>query len=212
MELDNLKELWQSASVKEQPGKSGEELLQLLSRESQHPISRMKQNLRMEMAFMTIGYMIIIPFYFFFKKGNWNEIAWMYIFLFIVFGVYYFRKNKLLNDMACTSCQIKSNLELQIRTLEKYLHFYLYYGTALVALFYGYCGYLMYHKMTFSTPRNIFFNSPGYPWWQSLIAWFVMVVAVTWLTFVLQRHFLNKLYGKHVRRLKNLLNQMEETE
>ena len=75
-----------------------------------------------------------------------SEVSWFMLFIGLLFVLYYQRKNKLLNEMECLSCQVKSNLQTQTTTLEKYIRFYLLGGTALAPVSLVFFSWLFYVK------------------------------------------------------------------
>jgi hypothetical protein len=88
-----------------------------LGKQSHNPIEKMKRNLRMELfiVFFTVG--AVAVYYFIAFGSEYSIIGWVYALLVVLFCYYFFRKNKLLNEMQCTSCRVKSNLELQLKSL-----------------------------------------------------------------------------------------------
>ena len=206
MELDQLKDIWkkESSQVKED-----EQLKTLMSRRSNNPIARMKRNLLLELIAIIVLYGFTIAYYAYAFEGKMNEVSWFMIGIALCFFVYYFRKNKLLNQMECLSCQVKSNLQKQVNTLEKYVKFYLVAGTALVPLTIFFFSWLIYVKSPGIAP-SVFFPSAVYPWWQTAIAWTAFVGIFTVLIYFLNRWYIKKLYGNHIQKLKELLTEMNE--
>ncbi|MGB8194295.1 MAG: hypothetical protein WCF67_20355 [Chitinophagaceae bacterium] len=206
MELEQLKNIWAKDSGPQQ--KQDEYLLSLLGKRSNGPIAKMKRNLRLELIGVIVLYGLCIVYYFFAFEGRMVEISWFMLGIGLLFMVYYYRKNKLLNNMQCVACQVKSNLELQLGTLEKYVRFYLISGNILIPvtmLMVGYVVIVLYPERIHSS-RN--FNSPEM---QSLIIKFlIMTVAVTIAMFFLNRWYVNRLYGRHVKKLRETLKEMKE--
>ena len=132
MELDNLKSIWQNESSLQQ--KQDEELRLLLNKPSNSPVAKMKKNLFMELVLVLVTYSLMILYYYFAFSGRLWEISLFMLGIALIFIVYYYRKNKLLNQMQCLNCQVKSNLERQVKVLEQYVRIYLIAGTLVVPL------------------------------------------------------------------------------
>ena len=207
MELDELKDLWN-----DKPGVTtgADKISAMLGQQSHNPIEKMKRNLRMELVivFFTVG---AVAVYFFIAFGSeYSIIGWVYASLVVLFCYYFFRKNKLLNEMQCTSCRVKSNIELQLKTLERYVRFYLVSGTAIIPILFIFLGVILYYKKPTLIGKTILYPSPTNPSWKFLLAWLVLLTISTTIIWVVNRGYVNKLYGRHIRRLKQLLAQMNE--
>jgi Ca2+/Na+ antiporter len=207
MELDELKDLWN-----DKPGVTtgADKISAMLGQQSHNPIEKMKRNLRMELVivFFTVG---AVAVYFFIAFGSeYSIIGWVYALLVVLFCYYFIRKNKLLNEMQCTSCRVKSNIELQLKTLERYVRFYLVSGTAIIPILFIFLGVVLYYKKPTLIRQNHTFSSTTNPVWKFLLAWLVLLTVSTTIMWVMNRGYVNKLYGRHIRRLKQLLAQMNE--
>ena len=199
MELDNLKEAWKGHTVKN-AADSNEQILSMLQKKSQRPIAKMKRNLFRELITIIIIYTACILYYLIDDNGKFWEVALMLFVIGILFLFYYYRKSKLLNEMECVACEVKSNLQRQVSTLEKYVRFYFIAGTILTPLSYFTAGFFVLYKspgITMSTNFYILFFGSG--------------VLMTILLYYVNLWYVNKLYGQHVKKLKELLKQMEET-
>jgi len=207
MELDDMKNIWS-----DKPGKpaGAEKIATMLGRQSQSPIEKMKRNLRMELLIVIFCFGSVAAYYFIAFKSQYSIIGWTYALLLILFCWYFFRKNKLLNEMQCSSCQVKSNLELQLRTLERYVRFYLISGTAIIPVLFIFLGIVLYYKKPSLNRDTVFYPSETNPVWKFLLAWLILLTISTMIMWVLNRGYVNKLYGRHIRRLKQLLAQMNE--
>lgn len=206
MELDQLKSIWQKD---ESAQKASEHMLPMLSRRSNNPIARMKRNLLIELIAIVLLYGFTIVYYAIAFHGRLNEVSWFMIVVALFFFIYYYRKNKLLNEMECVSCHVKSNLEQQVKTLEKYVRFYLIAGTALIPLTLLFFSFILYWKLP-RIPRSVLFPHDGFPIWETSFAWIALILISTVLAFYLNRWYVKKLYGNHVQKLKELLAEMEE--
>src|SRR4030095_4342737 len=207
MELDDMKNIWRDKSV--EPVGS-DKISSMSGKQSQSPIARMKRNLRMELLILTFSLGIVAAYYFIAFKSEYSIIGWVYSLLLGLFCYYFFRKNKLLNEMQCSSCRVKSNLELQLRMLERYVRFYLISGTAVVPLLMIFLGIVFYYEKRDLIGRTIFFPSPDHPVWKFLLAWVVLLSLTTTIMGLANRSYVNSLYGRHIMRLKQLLSQIDD--
>lgn len=207
MELDQLKNIWQKEPAPEQ--KQDEYLLSLLAKKSNSPIAAMKRNLRAELISIIVLYTLSIFYYFFAFGGRMAELSWFMLVVAIVFVVYYYRKNKLLNNMQCVACQVKSNLELQLGTLEKYVRFYLIAGNILAPVTMvtvGYVVFILYPQRMHLT--KLVSNDPEM---QRIAIVFVIVMALMSVgIFFLNKWYVNRLYGRHIKKLKSMLSEMSD--
>ena len=111
--------------------------------------------------------------------------------------------------MECLSCQVKSNLQRQVNTLEKYVKFYLLAGTALVPLTIVFFTWLLYVKSPLK-PKSILFFSDAFAWWQTVLAWIVVIGVSTFFVYYANKWYVKKLYGNNIIKLKQLLAEMNE--
>ena len=207
MELDQWKEIWKEEG--ESPSNDARKLKLLLEKKSKSPVAKMKRNLKIELWLIIISYGAMIMFYFIAFKGQLSEVSWFMLFIGLLFVAYYQRKNKLLSEMECLSCQVKSNLQKQTTTLEKYIRFYLIAGTALAPVSLLFFAWLFNVKRRTNTNYNILYPSPDNPLWKVALAWVVLTVIITILFYFMNKWYVRKLYGKHVEKLKEVLSEME---
>ena len=207
MELDDLKNIWNDKDIE---ATGTDKISTMIGKQSQNPISKMKRNLRMELLILVFSLGIVAAYYFIAFKREYSIIGWVYALLLVLFCYYFFRKNKLLNEMQCSSCQVKSNLELQLRMLERYVRFYLISGTAVLPLLFIFLGIVLYYKKPTLISETILYPSVTNPVWKFLLAWFILLSVSTTIMWVLNRGYVNKLYGRHINKLKHLLAQINE--
>ena len=206
MELDQLKDIWKKETVQ---SKEDEQLISLMSRRSNNPIARMKRNLLFELIALIVSYGVTIAYYAYAFQGKMSEVSWFMVAIAFCFFIYYYSKNRLLNKMECLTCQVKSNLQRQVSTLERYVKFYLVSGTALVPLTIFFFAWLLYVKSP-SKPISVLYPSTAYPWWQTALVWLALVGICTLLVYYLNKWYVKKLYGNHIQKLKKLLAEMNE--
>src|SRR6185295_15699532 len=102
MELDELKNTWKDKGIE---AVGADTISAMIGKQSQSPIAKMKRNLRMELLILVFSLGIVTAYYFIAFKGEYSIFGWVYALLLILFCYYFFRKNKLLNEMQCSSCR-----------------------------------------------------------------------------------------------------------
>jgi hypothetical protein len=139
-------------------------------------------------------------------QGVWRIVGWIYLALGALYLVYFYRKYKLLSEMQCLTCQ-ENNLQRLVKNLERYVRFYLISGTVATALlwFSGSCSL----NLPQLGERSIFFPSATRSIWLAGAYWLLPSLLITLITHLLNKWNLNKFYDRHIRKLQELLNQME---
>jgi hypothetical protein len=205
MELDNLKTIW-----KEQEFPSGNDqehaelLVSLLQVRSRGPIERMRRNLRLESILMIVTYIPTILAYLILFQGTLWVISVVMAAVLVFFWVYYYLKNRLLKKMQCVTCEVRSNLARQIDILGKYILFYLWSSslTMFVALIVAY-EVVEYSIKQVNPHRHLH-------WWFQPAFLLALLIPFAIATWFLNRAYINKLYGRHIKKLKQLLLEMDE--
>jgi hypothetical protein len=209
MELDNIKYVWKRIQEQEGNGETTVQIQELLEKKSQHPITRMKSNLRIEF-FLSVGlYLPLIGWYLFDFNGKLPEVAGFLLLIFLVFMAYYYRKHRLFNEMQNLSFPVKENLERQIITLEKYLRFYRR-ADLLIPLCLLFLAGLMYTKLPSPLGPSLFYTHPSHPLWKILLLWMGILVFSSGLIYFADRWFVNRWYTDHIRKLKGMLEEINE--
>jgi hypothetical protein len=206
MELDQLKDIWKGLDEQVVNHKTDEQILAMLNKKSKSPIAKIKRNLRWEFAIMIVSYSIMILYYFMAFNGKLREVSWFMIAIALMFMVYYYRKDKLLTEMQCVSCQVKSNLERQVHTLEKYVKFYLIAGTTLIPICLIFFGYLFNKDVSHDSHGSL----SSVPWWKTIAVWTTGAVILTVPIYFLNAWTVKKLYGNHIRKLKSIISELSE--
>lgn len=210
MELESLKYVWHNLEVKPAGERNGEqEILALLQKRSTGPVARMRRNLLKELVLIVVTYIPTILLYFFEFEGKLSEIAWSFVFLMLLFMGYYYRKDKLLKEMQCVSCRVRSNLERQVGTLKKYTRFYTLTGTLMIPVMTIFSYLIIRWKFPLPPGATLFYRIVGMAWWQNPLLWLALLVPLTIGMYYLNVCYVNKLYGRHIRKLQELLQEME---
>ena len=204
MELRKLKELWDGSSNSSIPINE-KELNQILNKRSRRPIAIIKRNLKLEMAFGILFYCFFIWIV---SNQAVSIILYFDIILLVVAGILYsiyvFYKNKLLNKMECMSCEVKSNLNLQLGFLEKLVKLYFKVGNTFVLL-----TYLIAGAIGYTTAES---NAVSIPHYLEVLIFIFIGAVFLIINYYFSRWYLFTLYGKHIQKLKNILYEMDESE
>lgn len=223
MELDSLKDLWKNLDEQDlRPGKEEVPILSMLHKRSQSSITRLKRNLNRELAALLIIYTLTIWYIITYQRLYW-ELALLLFFVGLAFLFYYYHKNKLLKQMQCVACEVKSNLKRQLATLEKYVRFYFIAGTILTPLAYFAAGIIILMDSPAPVPLNDLPPDGTVAVGQLPIVnhitnsrfFFLFIsigIGLTVSTYFVNRWLISKMYGQHIQKLKELLHQMEDVD
>ncbi|MCC6290215.1 MAG: hypothetical protein IT249_20230 [Chitinophagaceae bacterium] len=207
MELELFKEIWNEAQGKQDSYVHiSKDIVQQSATSQQKIITAIKRNLFVEVVIVLLCVSAIAVFYFTAFGGNFKEVSWMYILLAAGFLWYYYKKNKLLKEMQVTALKVKANLEVQLSVLEKYIRLYLVAGTLLVPVVMTFFYVLLFYKHIVILPAIQ--SSMGNM--NFTLGYIVFSIFFTIVLYYLYRWYIYKLYGKHIARLKALLNEMNE--
>src|SRR5688500_4040895 len=110
MELDSLKDIWKNLDETDiHPGSDGP-ISSMLHKRSQSSIARLKRNLYRELIAVLIIYSLTIWYIITFQQ-MYSELAVLLALVGGAFLFYYYRKSKLLKQMECVACEVRSNLK-----------------------------------------------------------------------------------------------------
>ncbi|XVJ67429.1 MAG: hypothetical protein HEQ40_15135 [Lacibacter sp.] len=206
MELEVLKSAWKEVGSSA-ASTSPEELEQLLSKKSKSPIAKLKRNLFWELMVVVVMYGGTIIYYLLQNQTGMLYLALMMAVLGALYGWYYITKRKLLLNMECVTCEVKSNLSTQLVTLEKLLKLYLWAGTLLVPVILMVSGVIVY--FTSPLPKDVPLSKEAF-FIYFFIALFIISLVFTVPVFFLNKWYINLLYGRHVKKLRQIVNEMNE--
>jgi hypothetical protein len=225
MELESLKYIWHSLEgpsvvretglktglgVKRAAGSDRIVLMILMQKRSQGPVARMKRNLLYELVFVAITYIPTILFYWIDFDGRLSPIGWLMLVVMVVFAGYYYRKNRLLRRMQCVQCEVRSNLERQLKTLKQYVRFYLLAGTLIVPGILILSWFIIRWKLPGARNADLVYRLQHPHWWAHPLSWLVLLGLFTVGSYYINSWYVNKLYGRHIKKLEGLLREMDE--
>lgn len=205
MELDNLKAIWQEQELSPGDDPLQEGLLTaLLQERSRGPIERMRRNLRFESIFIIVTYIPTILVYLMLFHGELWTISVMMALILLFFLGYYALKNRLLKRMQCVSCEVRSNLARQLGVLGKYIRFHIWASTFVTVGALGIAFLVLNYSWAEVHPER-----PAPHWLQPALL-SILLAPVGLGSFFLNRWYIHKLYGRHIKKLKQLLREMDE--
>jgi len=210
MELDSLKYAWRTLASRPVPENSPAQIRALLQQRSKGPVAKMRRNLVGELLLILVTYTPAILFYFLEFDGKLSGIAWLFILLVIILAVYFHRKSRLLNAMQCAEFDICSSLRQQVDTLKRYIRFYVRAGTVMIPVMAILSWLIIRWKFPRMPGADLFYRISGSPWWQHPLIWLAMLIPVTVGVYFLNVWYVGRLYGQHIRKLQDLLREMEE--
>jgi len=210
MELDSLKYAWRTLASRPVPENSPGQIRALLQQRSKGPVAKMRRNLVGELLLILVTYTPAILFYFLEFDGKLSGIAWLFILLVIILAVYFHRKSRLLNAMQCAEFDICSSLRQQVDTLKRYIRFYVRAGTVMIPVMAILSWLIIRWKFPRMPGADLFYRISGSPWWQHPLIWLAMLIPVTVGVYFLNVWYVGRLYGQHIRKLQDLLREMEE--
>ncbi len=206
MELEQLKDMW-----KEQEASGPKiEVQPLLGKKSNSPIAIMKRHLTAELILVIVLFGLVIAYYLLAFNGKFAVVSTMYIITGLLCCLYYYKKYRLLNEMECMACQVKSNLSKQVYTLEKYVRFYLLAGTAALPIFMIFFYWFEYTYIPRTRAHIFMLPSETVSVARSLGVFALWAIAATIVAYFINRWYVHKLYGKHIDKLKQMLLQMDD--
>ena len=203
MELDHLKSIWQKKA--DAPDISQQKLLDMLNQPSSGPVASMKRNVRFEFISSLFVYGLSALLFFLWDRRMYWEVALTFVVLGLLFSVYYGFKMRLLNHMQCLTCAVKSHLQKQLRTLEKYVRLYFWVGTLVVPAMLIYFGWLGFHKKELYGLPSKFgsFSAIALPY-------IAVTLLITVLLYFGNKTYVKRMYGKHIAHLKSVVQEMNE--
>jgi len=205
MELDNLKTIWKEQEIPFRDDLQHARLLaSLLQERSRGPIDRMRRNTRRESLLMLVTYIPTIFIYITMFKGKLWGISLMMGIILVLYWIYYLLKFRLLKKMQCVTCEVRSNLSRQITVLGKYVRFYHWSSTIVLFASMVLAYWILEYSYQEVHPRQIA------PWWFQPGFLLAMLIPFGVGAWFFNRSYVNKLYGRHVKKLKQLLLEMDE--
>ena len=202
MELDDLKSIWKKQAV--HPVKDEAQIAAMLKGSSKSIVSKLKRNVWFELSFTLVAGIALLLYALTLPTGPLKHISISILIIFIAYSIYYVKKLTLLNQFNSASDNVRSNLEKLISTLSNYLRYYKRSYTILYPVYF--CIGVIFGGM--ERGGDFFRSLLTEPRALLLLIGFALAFffCSTWLV----NWLLRKLYGNHVEKLKQLLNDIHE--
>jgi hypothetical protein len=202
MELDDLKSIWKQDKPGFEP-KRDAEIASMIKGRSNSIISKLKRSVWFELIF-TIVCSIVLGIYA--VTLDSGALMWTIISLLVLFGsylFYYVKKILLLNQFNPSTENLKNGLQNLLDRLTTYLNFYKRSYAILYPVYF--CLGLLYGAM--EQGLDEFLQRLSQP---KVIIYLILIAGVFFFfTIWLTNWYLRKLYGNHLDKLKELLNELE---
>jgi hypothetical protein len=203
MELEELKSLWKKQENSFRP-RNEIEIAGMLNGTSKSIVSKLKRNVWLELTFTLLAGLALLIYAATLEASPLKKISIAILLVFVGYTGYYVKKLMLLSRFNTSGQDIRTNLESLVNNLSGYLKYYRMSYTILYPVYFVLgvvFGGLEQGSDRFFTvlteTRTIIILLLF-----SLAFYFSSTWAVNWL--------LKKLYGDHLQKLKNLLNDIHD--
>ena len=204
MELDDLKSIWKQV----RPGmeqKKEEEIASMIKGRSNSIISKLKRSVWFELIFTIICGLGLGICAIMLERGALMWTILSLIVLFVSYLFYYVKKIILLNQFDSSSENLKSSLEHLLKRLNTYLTFYKRSYAILYPVYF--CLGVMFGAI--ERGLDDFINHLSQP--KTILYLAFLAIAFFVLTIFITNWYLKKLYGNHLDKLKDLLNELQSS-
>lgn len=201
-ELEDLKQIWRSHEQGYEPKKESEIAVMLQGR-SNSIIGKLKRNVWFELIFTIACSVALLVYALTLEAG---AIMWTIISLIVLFTAYlfyYVKKLLLLGKFDASGGNIKSSLENLYQKLTVYVNFYRKSYTVLYPVYF----FLGLFFGALETGLDGFISRMREP--KTVITLVVLMGLFFILGFVATHFYLKKLYGNHLTKIKELLNELQ---
>jgi hypothetical protein len=210
MDLDALKKSWEALPEDPFVSRPEQRIADLLHLSSRSSVAKMKRNLRWDLvlSLLCLGY--LSAYYLLQYNGSLWPVSLFFFTWTLLSGLYFFRKGRLLNKMMNPDWNVKQNSEKQLSTLQQYIHWYL----LAVTLFFPLAVLLLYALVWRNKPALLANRDIIFHWLSSggvnMIIALMAIAATTVLLYFSSKWYLHKLYGNHIRKLTDLVKEINE--
>ena len=194
-ELDDLKDLWRAGAGAGKPINAA-----MLANRSLSPVAKMKRSLLFDFSLYLITYPAAIWLFMSGDEPFRHLVAGAFVLIAIIAAAYFFSKYRLLMQIGKMTNPVLQTLEDQLTLLEKYLHFYLWVGMALIPLISG-LTVALHLYMNFHTLQL-------YSLITAVGLWFALNCLFALPFYHFNKWYIQKLYGKHLQRLRFNLQEL----
>lgn len=200
MELDDLKSIWRQPEFEP---KQEAEIATMIKGRSNSIISKLKRSVWFELIFTLVcglglgGYALTL------ERGAMMYTIVSLIILFVLYLIYYIKKIILLNEFDPSTETLKSSLQNLLDRLTTYLNFYKKSYAVLYPIYF--CLGLLFGAL--ERGMDDFLQHVSQP---RTILYLILLAGVFFFTTIwITNWYLKKLYGNHLDKLKELLQELQ---
>ena len=203
MELEDLKSIWKSSEPVFQP-KNEQEIAMMLKGRSISIINKLKRNVWFELVFTILVSVVLLVYALSLPQGamKWTSIS--LLLMCIASTIFYVKKLVMLSRVQEINENLHDTISSLIKNLTAYLRFYKNSYTVLYPVYFS-LG-LLFSVLERGTDN--FLQLLAQP--TTIIYLLVMAGLFFVVSFWFARWFLKKLYGDHLEKLKNILNELNQ--
>ena len=210
MELESLKYVWHTMKTPAVAKDESAHIRALLKKRSGGLVARMRRNLFGELILIAATYTPAILFYSWGFNGRLSPIAWLLVTLMALLVFYFYRKNLLLKEMLGSDSHLRSHLLQLTATLKKYTRFYTLAGTLMIPVMTILSWFIIRRAYPPAPGAALYYRVIGITWWRQPLLWLGLLVPLTIGIYYINTWYVHRLYGRHIRKLQDLLREMEE--
>lgn len=205
MELDELKDLWKKNDTDFRP-RAEAELASMLKGNSKSIVDKLIRSVWFDLIFTFLSGVALLLWALTLPSGALKWTSASVLAVFVGYSFYYAKKLTLLKRFNRVQDNLKSNLESLVTNLSKYLRFYKMSYTILYPVYF--CLALLFGAIERGLEEFIQVLTT----FRTLAYLFVMGVFLYICSTWLVSWYLKKLYGNHLEKLKNLLDELNNFE
>ena len=207
MELEDLKSIWKNSEPAFQP-KNEQEIALMLKGKSISIINKLKRNVLFELAIAIVASIGLLIYALSLETGalKWTSISLLLMCL--AYSIIYVKKLLFLNRFQALDGNLRDTISLLVQSLTSYIKFYKNSYAILYPVYFmlgilfsvierGPEGYLEFLSKT-STLIYTLLVAAAF----AGVFFFVSTMGANW--------YLKKLYGNHLEKLKNILNELHQ--
>lgn len=201
-ELEKLKSIWKSSP--DLPEKGEEEIAQMLDRESNFIITRLKRSVWFELIFTAVTALILLWAAMLTDNKHLLTIIVISLVLSVFYLIYYYRMLRTLGRYYLMQDNIKTRIKSLADALSSYLRFYKMSLIILYPLIFLFVIGMMAGRMGVENFLHLFSDT------SFLLRFVLFIILCVVFVYSFSYWYLNKLYGNHLKKLHNLLKELEE--
>jgi hypothetical protein len=203
MELEDLKSIWKSSEPEFKP-KDEQEIALMLKGKSKSIISTLKRNVWFELIFTIIVSVGLLLYAISLPPGALKSTSVALLLVCVAYVFYYIKKIIMLNRFDGMNENVRDNISMLIKNLNSYLKFYKN-SYAILYPVYFVLG-LIFGAIERGTAKYVQFLSQP----KMIVYLIVMGGVFFFVSTKFASWYLKKLYGRHLDKLKNLLQEIRE--